>query len=143
MIKGSVLKLFLSIKGETKRQQTDTIKVDEDGVQGDKFYAQDPQRLILIASIDSYTMARDAGINIEHGDLGENILIDINPYHLNEGDQFTIGSTTFVITQNGTLCKGLSKLDSRLPKLLKHDRGIFARALSQGSINTKDDVRLS
>jgi hypothetical protein len=47
------------------------------------------------------------------------------------------------ITQNCTLCKGLSAVNSKLPKLLKNDRGIFAR-LIEGSarINIGDTIEI-
>jgi MOSC domain-containing protein YiiM len=132
-IKGKVLKLFISLKGEKKRQFKETIFIDELGVEEDKFYAKDINRLILITSTDAYKIAKDNQIELEHGDLGENILIDGNINHLNVGDRFSIGEATLEITQNCTLCNGLSLLDPKLPKVLKDDRGIFAKAVNDKS----------
>ncbi len=135
-----VLKLFLSVQGLDKRTEVKDIELDTDGIIGDKFYAKDPQRLILIASMHSYDLAKREGIELQYGDLGENILLNDNIYHLQAGDTLQIGAVTLQITQNGTLCKGLSKLDNRLPKLLKTDRGIFAKAVKPGSVKVGDTV---
>ena len=44
------------------------------------------------------------------------------------------------ISQNCTLCRSLSKIDSKLPKILKNDRGIFAFVLEAGEIKENDEV---
>ena len=75
-----------------------------------------------------------------YGSLGENILMDYNPYHLQVGDQIKVGELTLEITQNCTLCKGLSKVDSKAPKLLKDHRGIFAKTVTDGTISIADTV---
>lgn len=139
---GKVLKLFISRKGDAQRSPQDNIEVDESGVEGDKFYAKDPQRSILLTSIDSYKMAEKENIIIEHGSLGENILIEYNPYHLQPGTTLMIGTVVLEINQNCSLCKSLTKIDSKLPKLLKNDRGIFVKVLKAGIIYTGDAVRV-
>ncbi|MEA3455468.1 MAG: MOSC domain-containing protein [Campylobacterota bacterium] len=139
---GKVLKLFISRKGDAQRSPQDNIAVDESGVEGDKFYAKDPQRSILLTSIDSYKMAEKENIIIEHGSLGENILIEYNPYHLQPGTTLMIGTVVLEINQNCSLCKSLTKIDSKLPKLLKNDRGIFVKVLKAGIIYTGDAVRV-
>lgn len=132
--KGKVLKLFISIKGEKKRLSKDTLFIDELGVVEDKFYAKDNNRLILITSTDAYEMAKENQIELEYGDLGENILIEGNINHLKVGDRFSIGEAALEITQNCTLCNGLSLLDPKLPKVLKDDRGIFAKVIGNKSV---------
>lgn len=130
---GKVLKLFISQKGEKKRLSKETLSIDKLGVVEDKFYNKDINRLILITSTDAYEIAKENQIELELGDLGENILIEGNINHLKVGDRFNIGEAVLEITQNCTLCNGLSLLDSKLPKVLKDDRGIFAKALSDKS----------
>jgi len=143
-MQGKVLKLFITTNDrDKKRQEKEIISVDENGIIGDKFYAKDQQRAILITSIYSYDLAQKSEIDIQHGTLGENILVDINPYHLLPGEQLSIGDLTLEITQNCTLCKGLSTLNSKLPKLLKSDRGIFAKVVGgSGSIKLSDSVKI-
>ncbi|ADN10142.1 MOSC domain-containing protein [Sulfurimonas autotrophica] len=134
-VQGKVLKLFTTKSDKDKtRMNTPHINADENGILNDKFYNKNDQRAILITSLQSYNMASDKNINLPDGALGENILIDINPYHLNTGDRLIIGDTTLEITQNCTLCKGLSAINAKLPKLLKNDRGIFAKIISGPSI---------
>ncbi len=137
------MKLYIST-GDPKnpRKECDCIKVDPQGVLEDKFYAKDPNRTILLSSIKSYEIAKQNGIELQEGLLGENIYIDIDPYTLLPGDELEIGEVRFAITQNCTLCKGLSQIDSKLPKLLKNDRGVFVRALGSGVVSVGDKVTI-
>jgi MOSC domain-containing protein YiiM len=141
---GKVLKLYITLNDENKtRLPSQTVEVDSNGIKGDKFYAKDSQRSILITSLESYDMAKENNIEIETGVLGENILIDINPYGLKSGDQIQIGDVVLEITQNCTLCKGLTTINSKLPKLLKNDRGIFAKVINNAtSIKVEDKVKI-
>ena len=143
-MKGKVLQLFITKTDENKtRQSVPSIQVDELGIKDDKFYAKDSMRAILITSNTSYNLTKENNINIQTGSLGENILIDISPYHLVHGDKLLIGNTILEITQNCTLCKGLSSVDKKLPKLLKNDRGIFAKVISGNSeIHLDDNVEI-
>jgi MOSC domain-containing protein YiiM len=139
-IVGKVISLFIAKTGISKRVKQKYIEVDENGIIDDKFYAKDIQRSILLTSIDSYNLAKDRGIDIEYGELGENILIDYNPYHLPLKSRLQIGEVILEITQNCTLCKSLSKIDSKLPKLLKNDRGIFVKVIKSGLISNEDKI---
>jgi len=141
---GQVLTLYVTQNDGLKtRTSVQSVEVDNNGIRNDKFYAKNSQRSILITSIDSYTLAERNSIDIDQGVLGENILIDINPYSLLAGDKIKIGEVLLEITQNCTLCKGLSSVDSKLPKLLKNDRGIFAKVINQsGKITVGDKVTI-
>lgn len=139
---GTVLKLFLSKTDESQRVEKDEISVDTLGVVDDKFYAKEPNRSVLLSSIDSYDMAKKQDIDVPLGSLGENILLNYNPYDIPVGKEFKIGEVSLVITQNCTLCKSLTKVDSRLPKLLKDDRGIFARVIKSGVIKIGDTITI-
>ncbi len=138
---GKVLELFISIK-DKDRKMRDEILVDEDGILEDKFYAKNRERSILLTSNDSYRLAKDNDIEAQYGSLGENILIDINPYHLVVGDKIIIGKLELIITQNCTICNSLSKVDEKLPAILKCDRGIFAKTLKSGKIRKGDEVKI-
>lgn len=141
---GKVLKLFITKNDLNKtRESPISINVDENGIVNDKFYGKNDQRAILITTVQSYEMASSNDIHLPQGSLGENILIDINPYHLKPGEILTIGDATLEITQNCTLCKGLTQIDNRLPKLLKHDRGIFAKVVNGiQTIKIADEVKI-
>lgn len=140
---GKVLALYITEQGDPTRVPKNSFTLDQNGVLGDKFYAKDLQRSVLVASKDSYNIVAQNNIAIEEGSLGENILIDWNPYHLLPGQQFTIGDVTLEVTQNCTLCKGLSKVNTKLPKLLKDDRGIFVKVIHSGTINIGDTIQVN
>lgn len=135
---GQVIKLFISNKESSKRQNKSEIYLDKEGVVGDKFYHKDQQRAVLVTSLESYTLALDHRILMEHGTLGENILIDFNPYLLAKGTQLKIGEVIIEIAQNCTICNHLSVIDKSLPVLLKKDRGIFVKVIKEGIIKEKD-----
>ncbi len=137
---GNIFSLFYS----TANGQTTSIELllDEKGVIDDKHYNSNIDRSVLITSLDSYKLIKSANIDVSHGLLGENLLIDYNPYHLNTGDRLKIGSVILEISQHCTLCKGFAKLDAKLPKLLKNDRGVFAKVLESGSIKKNDFIYL-
>ncbi len=133
---GEILELFVS------KKSVDRMLLDTKGVLNDKFYAKDIDRSVLLSSIDSYRLAQSRDIELKYGELGENILIDYNPYRLKSGTQIQIGEALLEISQHCTLCKSLTKIDSKLPKLLKDDRGIFAKVIKAGEIKRKDRVYL-
>lgn len=137
---GKVLGLFISQKNNLQRTQMQSILVDKIGVIGDKFYGKDTQRAILLTSIDSYNLAKEHNIEVPFGYLGENILIDFNPYKFSHTTQIKIGDAILQISQNCTICNHLSAIDKRLPKLLKNDRGIFATAINNATININDKI---
>jgi MOSC domain-containing protein YiiM len=137
--KGSVMQLFISSSGVSKRVKKDMIELDFNGVLEDKFYGKNNQRSILLTSLESYILANKNGISASFGSLGENILVDIDLYHLKVGERLQIGSSTLEITQNCTICHSLSKVDKALPKLLESSRGVFAKIIN-GSIIRKDDI---
>ncbi|HIC43907.1 MAG TPA: MOSC domain-containing protein [Sulfurimonas sp.] len=142
---GKVLKLFISNKntdGTTLTHKKANISLDKNGVIHDKFHAKDSQRSILLSSYESYRIAKENNINMPYGSLGENILMDFNPYDLENGDQIQVGSVLLEITQHCTLCKGLSKVDPKAPKLLKDHRGIFAKTVTSGNIHLNDIVSI-
>lgn len=139
---GKILSLFVSTKESTMPIEKIVINVDEKGIIGDKHYDTDTQRSVLITSIESYTLAKEHQIEMSHSSLGENLLIDYNPYALPVGSKLQMGDTVLEITQNCTLCNHLSKIDTKLPKLLKNDRGVFAKVVQNGSISQEDDIYL-
>lgn len=138
---GKVMELFISNK-DRGRENKDEIKLEMQGIWDDKFYDKDLNRSILITSIDSYELAKENGIDVPYGSLGENILIDINPYSLCSGDRLSIGEVELEIAQNCTICNSLAKVDENLPKVLKSERGIFAKTFKGGKIRKGDIVNI-
>jgi len=137
---GNIVSLFSSNdKGHLTRPE---LEMDEKGIIGDRHYNKNDERSVLIASLDSYTLVKKHNIQIEYGVLGENILMDYNPYHLETGARLKINNVILEISQHCTLCKSFTKIDTKLPKLLKNDRGIFAKVIEQGNIKEGDIVYL-
>ena len=132
-----VLKLYIS------KAETNKLEVNIRGVVGDKYYDKDINRSVLIASIESYKLSLSNNIDITHGALGENILVNFNPYSLSLGTKIEIGEVLLEISQYCTLCKSLSKVNSHLPKILKKDRGIFAKVIQSGYIKVNDTVSIN
>lgn len=135
-----IVELFVSVDSDQKRIRKENIEIDPNGIVGDKFYAKNLNRLILLTSLRAYELAKSFDINLEHGSLGENILIDYDISHLRVGDTMTIGDVVLEITQECTLCNGLSVLDAKLPTVLKTDRGLFAKAIIGGIIKKNDTI---
>ena len=71
---GKVIELFITQNSDKKtRLSVDSITIDTNGIIGDKFYAKDPMRSILLSSQYSYKLSQDNNIDINEGALGENI----------------------------------------------------------------------
>ncbi len=139
---GKVLALYLSDAKDKTRLEKESLCLDENGVIGDKFYAKDIPRSVLISSQESYLLVQEQNIHLPKGALGENIMIDYNPYHLSANTQLLIGEVILRISQNCTICNHLSHFDKRLPRLLKKDRGIFAQVIQKGDIKIGDTIYL-
>jgi len=137
---GGVIALYITTTETKLPIAKDALQVDEKGILLDKHYDKNIDRSILLTSYDSYIIAKQQGIEIPHGALGENILIDYNPYTLPVGTQIQIGSAIVEISQDCTLCKHLASIDKRVPKLLKNDRGIFVKVVEPGWIKTGDEI---
>ena len=138
---GKVLDMFISTSDG--RVSKKVLSLDTKGVLEDKYYDKDIQRSVLIASTDSYDLARSHGVEAPYSALGENLLIDYNPYYLEKGDKLQVGEDLVLeISQHCTLCKSLAKVESSLPKLLKNDRGIFAKVIKNGTISQGDNIYL-
>lgn len=140
LVVGKVLELFYSTNDG--RINTTKLALDTKGVIKDKYYNKNIQRSVLITSQDSYNLAKQHGIYAPYSSLGENILIDYNLYYLKPGARVMIGELLLEISQNCTLCESLAKVDAKLPKILKDDRGIFAKVISGATIQQNDSIYL-
>jgi len=139
---GKVTTLFISVQGSSKRVEKELFHLDSRGIVEDKYHNTNINRSVLLTSEASYELANRNNIQMPFGSLGENILMDYNPYHLLPGDQMRIGEVVLEISQNCTMCDHLSKIDESLPTLLKDDRGIFAKVIEGGIIKKEDEITL-
>jgi MOSC domain-containing protein YiiM len=131
-----VFKLYAS------KIERDSLELDSKGVLKDKYYNKDIDRSLLISSVFSYNLLLSKGIEVDYGALGENIIVDFNPYSLKVGQQLKIGDVIVEISQYCTICDYLSKIGEDVPKLLKDHRGIFAKVISGGNIEVGDIVEV-
>ncbi len=137
-----IIALFITNKDSETIAKT-ALSLDTEGVVGDKHYAKGAIRSILVASTESYRMVQERiGVEMPHGYLGENILLDGSIRDLVPGDRLHIGDVVLEITQNCSLCSHLGALDKRIPALLKEDRGIFAKTVRGGRISLDDHVKI-
>lgn len=143
IILGIAISLFVSKEGHESRESQKTLTFELDGVCGDKFKGKDVERSVLLVSQKSYEMAKQNGIDIADSDLGENILVDFDPYSLESGTKLQIGDAIIEISKKSTLCSSLSKINSKLPKLLKDKRGIFAKVIRAGQLSKGDCITLN
>ena len=107
------------------------------GIEHDKFAGKNLDQTVMIVGLKSYEIAKENGIDLVQGALGENILVDFDPHEYEIDDIFYFGESAIQITQVCTVCNHLSVFDKKLPKLLKSHRGLYCRILNSGSI-TKD-----
>jgi len=139
---GKIMELFISVKGLSQRVDKSMLSLDTLGIQEDKYHNTNIQRSVLITSLSSYDLAKSKNISMPFGSLGENLLIDYNPYHLKAGTKLQIGTAILEISQTCTMCDHLSNIDAQLPTLLKEDRGIFAKVIQEGKIKKEDEIYL-
>jgi len=139
---GKITSLFISQKNIKKRVTKNTLQLDSLGIKSDKYYNTNTKRSVLITSLSSYTLAQNHDITLPWGSLGENLLMEYNPYHLPQGSILEIGSVKLEISQNCTICEHLTDIDERLPILLQTDRGIFAKVVVEGTIRKGDNIYL-
>ncbi|UFH59317.1 MOSC domain-containing protein [Sulfurovum mangrovi] len=139
---GKVIALYITTPENNERISKNILQVDEEGILLDKHYGKDLDRSILVTSIDSYKLVEKEGITIPQGALGENLLIDYNPYALPVGTRIQIGTSIVKICQDCTMCKHLSSIDKKVPKLLKDDRGVFVNVVKPGWIKVDDEILL-
>ena len=139
----SVVGTFSAKEGQSglPRPVADLLELREGyGIVGDKFAGIDLDQTVMIVGQRAYDLAHEAGIVLEPGSLGENLLLDLDPHQLPVGTQLQIGSAVIELTEACTLCNHLSVFDRKLPKLVRHDRGVYCRIVASGMMRTGDEV---
>ena len=142
---GKVLETFSATKESSglPRPKVDNLNLIENfGIQNDKFAGKKLDQTVMIVGIKSYEIAKEQGINLEFGCLGENILLDFNPHELDIGTNLIIGDSIIEITQACTVCNHLSIFDENLPFLLKGRRGIYCKIIKSGQIKKEMLIKI-
>ena len=91
---GKVLKTFSATKDSSglPRPQVDSLNLIKDyGIENDKFAGKKLEQTVMIVGLKSYEIAKQNGINLEFGCLGENILLDFDPHSLDVGTNLIVG----------------------------------------------------
>jgi len=126
-----------------KRPEVKSLKLIESyGIEGDRYAGKNLSRSVMIVGQVAYDIARENGINLEYGNLGENMITDFNPNSLNDGTIFEIGNTKMQIADRCSICKHLGEYDDKLPQLLKDCRGVYCEILKSGNIQTGDWITI-
>lgn len=139
--KNKILKLFIANNDIKKMDEVTHCQLQIGGVIGDKYFGRE-NREVLISSTSGYELALSKGISMEYGTLGENILTDMNVKNLQLGDKLQIGEVILEISMLCPVCTHLSVIKKELPKLIKEDRGIFAKVIQGGEITLNDTLEL-
>lgn len=139
--KHKILKLFIATKETKQMNEVTHFQLEIGGVIGDKYFGRE-DREVLLSSLSGYELALQNGISIEYGTLGENILTDMNLKSLSLGDKIKIGEAILEISMLCPVCNHLSAIKQELPKLIKKDRGIFAKVINGGKITLNDTLEL-
>lgn len=139
---GTIEQLFVSEKESKKRVFKDILNIDTQGIIGDKFYNKDINRSVLLTSTLAYNLLAFENITFEYGNLGENILVNFNPYDLEEGTLLYINNAILEITKECTICNLIKSIDEKAPKILEHDRGVFAKVIQEGTLHINDEIKI-
>jgi len=146
VILGEVLGLFSAKVGESglPRPKRDTLFLKSGyGIEGDKFAGKKLNQSVMIVGTKAYNLAKEKGIELEIGSLGENILFDFDPHEFAIGSEFKIGKSAVIrITKGCTICKHLAVFDENLPKILEFHRGVYCKIIQSGEIKVGDMVTL-
>lgn len=140
---GKVISLHLGLGSGLPKPQVEVLELIAGfGAKGDRHAGKDPDRAVLVAGLPAYEKAREAGIDLPFGALGENLLLDLDPHHLPPGTRLRVGEALLELAQVCTVCSSLSQFDLRLPKLLYEGRGLYARVLEGGTVRVGDPVQV-
>jgi MOSC domain-containing protein YiiM len=127
-------------KGDV-RPKTELLEMIKDhGIKDDKFAGKDVKRSVMIVGTIAYNIAKENEIDLEHGSLGENILLDFDPHSLDVGDIIQVGEVKLKLTEACSICSHLSVHDKRLPKLVAKHRGVYCEILNDGIIKKDLDI---
>ncbi|WP_234553671.1 MOSC domain-containing protein [Thermus caliditerrae] len=142
-MRGKVVSLHLGLGSGLPKPQVKVLElVAGFGAKGDRHAGKDPDRAVLVAGLPAYDKAKEAGIELPLGALGENLLLDLDPHALPPGTRLRIGEALLEFSYVCTVCSSLSQFDLKLPKLLYGGRGLYARVLEGGLVRVGDPVRI-
>lgn len=143
--KGKVLATFSAKKGQSglPRPMVKYLNIINGfGIENDKFAGVDQNKAVMVVGLKAYDIAKQNGINLEAGSLGENILFDFNPHEYEVGSIIKIGDTVLEISEKCTICNHLSVFGKKLPYLVKNCRGLYCKVLEGGHVSSNMSVEV-
>ena len=141
---GLVLETFSARSKESSlpRPKVENLNLIENyGIEFDKFAGKKLDQTVMIVGLKSYEIAKDYGVDLAYGSLGENILLDFNPHDFEVSTKFQIGEAIIEITQVCTVCSHLNVFDENLPNLLRNQRGVYCKIIKSGKITKGMQVK--
>lgn len=144
-ILGKVLNTFSATKESSGSPRPVVFQLNlikDYGIENDKFAGKKLEQTVMIVGIQSYEIAKDNGINLEFGSLGENILLDFDPHILEVGTKLIIENSIIEITQTCTVCNHLAVFNENLPLLLKGHRGLYCKIIKSGIVSKDMIVKI-
>jgi MOSC domain-containing protein YiiM len=144
-ILGKVLNTFSATKessGSPRPLVFQLNLIKDYGIENDKFAGKKLEQTVMIVGIQSYEIAKNNGINLEFGSLGENILSDFDPHILEIGTKLIIENSIIEITQTCTVCNHLAVFNENLPLLLKGHRGLYCKIIKSGIVSKDMIVKI-
>lgn len=134
---GKVLKTFSATSKSSKLPRPLVPQLNlivNHGIENDKFAGKKLDQTVMIVGLKSYEIAKENNIELVHGCLGENILLDFDPHCFEVGKRLFIEDSIIEVTQICTVCSHLSLFDKDLPSLLKGHRGLYCKIIKSGII---------
>ncbi len=144
-ILGKVLNTFSATKESSGSPRPLVLQLNlikDYGIENDKFAGKKLEQTVMIVGIQSYEIAKNNGINLEFGSLGENILLDFDPHILEIGTKLIIENSIIEITQTCTVCNHLAVFNENLPLLLKGHRGLYCKIIKSGMVSKNMIVKI-
>ena len=143
--KGIVLGTFSARKGQSglPRPKVNELNIISGfGIEFDRFAGQEEHKAVMVVGKIAYDIARENGMDLEHGSFGENMLFDFNPHDYEVGTIFKIGNTVLEITEKCTICNHLSVFGKKLPYLVRDCRGLYCKVIEGGHVEKDMEIEI-
>lgn len=151
----------INIKSETPgerglpKKPVDIVQVTRQGIINDfnryrhEECYDDPDKAVLIFSLETIVQLNSEGWPVQVGDVGENFTTQGIPYeHFSIGQRYQLGEVIIEISKVCDPCSNLRHLPyvgqenkARFVKALVGRRGWYARVLKEGEVRTKDKIQ--
>jgi molybdopterin adenylyltransferase len=128
-------------KGEKKHNIGASRALIDQGLENDAHLGMAIRQISLLAA-ESIEKIRQKGLNVNYGDFAENLTTEgIKLYTLPLGTKIKVGNDVLLeVTQIGKTCLAPCAIYHAVGDCVMPKEGIFARVLSEGTINIGDEI---